>query len=588
MRFGRALWLTGDRKYGDVIRAQLDGWLTSNPPLVGINWASMLEVGFRSLSWTWALHCLLGDRGSRIGEPRTQNPDPRSPIPDPRSPWLVDLLIGLDRHLKHLERHLSYYFSPNTHLTGEALALYVAGAALPELAGSSRWVETGRRILVDEIGRQILPDGGHAERSTHYQRYTLDFYLLALLTARRVGDKSAAHAFEDAVSRLADFTRTIADDTGHLPLIGDDDGGMLWPLTGRACHDVRDSLAIAAAVLSRDELAPWRTTEEALWLLGPRVEVNRAAALQDAVNHSLVPPSRFLADTGYFVARDGRGGHAVFDAGRHGYLNAGHAHADALAVTLSVNGRPVLIDPGTSTYTMDPGLRDRMRSTSSHNTVTLDGRSQSTPAGPFHWRSQARTDVHGHGLADRFDWIEASHDGYEPARHRRTMVSTADDGWLIADEIIDGNPHTAAVSWHFDPAWEVERVAAGSLRLTHADGTSLWLLHDGGEAALFRGDVRTGLGWYAPVYGTLVPTWTARITREGQSPFAVITWIGSSDGIPRLTRLSLDEGVDAPSMAVRVDRNGRSTTFQLRPGTGTRPTVLDASPYGKELPLART
>ncbi len=43
-------------------------------------------------------------------------------------------------------------------------------------------VATGRRILLQEIDRQILADGGHAERSTHYQRYTLDFYLLALLT----------------------------------------------------------------------------------------------------------------------------------------------------------------------------------------------------------------------------------------------------------------------------------------------------------------------------------------------------------------------------------------------------------------------
>ena len=50
-------------------------------------------------------------------------------------PWLVDMLIALDRQLTHVERHLSYYFSPNTHLTGEALALYVVGTALPELAG---------------------------------------------------------------------------------------------------------------------------------------------------------------------------------------------------------------------------------------------------------------------------------------------------------------------------------------------------------------------------------------------------------------------------------------------------------------------
>ena len=48
--------------------------------------------------------------------------------------WLIDMLIALDRQLAHVAANLSYFFSPNTHLTGEALALYVVGTALPELA----------------------------------------------------------------------------------------------------------------------------------------------------------------------------------------------------------------------------------------------------------------------------------------------------------------------------------------------------------------------------------------------------------------------------------------------------------------------
>ena len=55
----RASWLTGDPRYQRAIVDRLDSWLAANPPLIGINWASMLEIGFRSLSWTWALHGLL-------------------------------------------------------------------------------------------------------------------------------------------------------------------------------------------------------------------------------------------------------------------------------------------------------------------------------------------------------------------------------------------------------------------------------------------------------------------------------------------------------------------------------------------------
>src|SRR4029077_4233897 len=127
-----------------------------------INWASMLELGFRSLSWLWALAFFADD--VHAGQPDG-------------SPWIVDLLLALDRQLTQVERNLSYYFSPNTHLLGEALALYVAGRSLPELAASPRREAVGRRILVAEIGRQIAADGGHCERSAHYHRYTLDFYL---------------------------------------------------------------------------------------------------------------------------------------------------------------------------------------------------------------------------------------------------------------------------------------------------------------------------------------------------------------------------------------------------------------------------
>src|SRR5205085_2607196 len=105
----------------------------------------MLELAFRSLSWVWAIHLFV------------------EPSADDETPWLVDLLVALDRQLSQIERNLSYYFSPNTHLLGEALALYVAGRVLPVLGASGRRAATGRRVLLAEMQRQIAADGGHCE-----------------------------------------------------------------------------------------------------------------------------------------------------------------------------------------------------------------------------------------------------------------------------------------------------------------------------------------------------------------------------------------------------------------------------------------
>jgi len=171
LALGRAYWLTGDDRYRRGCLVELASWLSDNPPLAGINWASMLEVGFRSLSWIWALEFFV--------EPSRDE-----------DPWTIDLLLGLDRQLTHVERNLSRYFSPNTHLLGEALALYVSGRVLPELVASPARAALGRSILLEELQRQVGADGGHLERSTHYHRYALDFYLLALAIARITHDQA--------------------------------------------------------------------------------------------------------------------------------------------------------------------------------------------------------------------------------------------------------------------------------------------------------------------------------------------------------------------------------------------------------------
>jgi hypothetical protein len=558
LQLGRALWLTGDARYGDRIVTELQDWLAANPPAMGINWASMLELGFRSMSWIWGLHFLLGAPASAA---------PRAAAP-PR-PWLVDIFVALDRQLTHVEQNLSIYFSPNTHLTGEALALYVAGVALPELAGSRRWRATGRRILLGEIDRQILADGGHAERSTHYHRYTLDFYLMALLTARRDGDSDAERRFTDAALRLAAFAHAMAGADGRLPLIGDDDGGMLWPFTGRECADVRDSLALAAAVLDRPDLAPWGVQEEAIWIAGPG-----GVARTDAVSASSrtgAVASRLFADTGYAVLRDARGDHAVFDVGQHGYMNGGHAHADALSMTLSLEGRAFLVDPGTATYTMDRRLRDRFRGSASHNTLTIDNESQARPSGPFHWETRAHATLHGWRSHPRLDWVEASHDGYGPIRHRRSVLRAGDSGWLLIDEVLGSGGHTAAAHFHVEPRWTLRTEGPGRLRAVHAQGGEAWMLYDADDVILAHGDETSGLGWYAPAYGAVVPAWTARMTRTADAPFAMITWIGTTPvdarNPPSMERLSPACEAGDVAVAVRVSAANRASVFVVCPSS---------------------
>ena len=554
LALGRAWWLTGRPVYRDVAVAQVSDWVAQNPPLTGINWASMLELGFRSLSWLWAIQFFADE----------DSPD--------EQPWLVDLLLALDRQLSHIEQNLSHYFSPNTHLLGEALALYVAGRTLPLLRRAERYADTGRTILLEQISRQIGKDGGHLERSTHYHRYTLDFYLLALATARTTQDP-AASGFEQVAARLSFAARLLADQNGRLPHIGDDDGGMLFPVCGRAADDLRDSLAVAAALVDRPDLRIGPAPEEAFWLLAhpvlkPALERIRTVPPADAVASAALP------DMGYYVSRSAAGDHLVIDAGQHGFANGGHAHADALALTLSVRGLPLLIDPGTGSYTTDVATRDRFRSSQLHNTVVVDGRSQSTPAGPFHWTHTAHGRAHIWRTNPGFDYLEASHDGYAPVQHRRHVLALHGDLLIVADLIEGAGSHDVQVHWHLDPQWSVH--LAGRHAVMRAAGERVELAVSDGILTRIHGSSEEAVGWHAPVYGRIEATSSLRVSTSGPAPLWIVSVFGMNPSnemfvVEQMPVWSQASAVTRP-LAVRITRAHSVDIFGL-----ATPATTDAN-----------
>lgn len=501
LTLGRASWLTGDPRFRDGFVAQLTDWIAHNPPLTGINWSSMLELAFRALSWTWAIEFFAEGRATR----------------DER-PWLVDLLLALDRQLEHISRNLSLYFSPNTHLTGEALALYAVSLALPELSRSPARIELGRTILLREAGRQILTDGGHAERSPHYHRYSTDFYLLALLVARAAGD-GAAPALEQTVRAQAEYLRIVADDRGRLPLLGDDDGGQLFGFGSRP-FEAAATLNAAASALHDARLAVGPPEPETLWILGSRPAAGREP--RTSGKSAAVWPSgaHLLGASGYFVNRVS-GSQLIFDVGTHGFLNGGHAHADALSVVATIEGDPVLVDPGTATYTVDAEMRDTFRSTPMHNALMLDGRDFARAAGPFHWSRVANARVLRRDAVDGVHLVQATHDGYGD-RHVRTVVTLPDAGWLVVDHVLAEDGAAAEAWWHLHPSW-TPSVHGGRVDLRHRrTGQRSGLAFAGGEIHEVQDP---GLCAFSPEYGRIEPAPVLRVTRTETRPFAMATFI---------------------------------------------------------------
>jgi len=411
----QAFLMTGRRDYLEEAFREIDSWIEANPFLRGINWASALEVAFRALSWSW-LWRFAGDR-----------------MPEPlRARFLTELY----RHGRFLELNLSIYFSPNTHLLGEAVALHALGTWFPEWPRSRRWRETGGRITAEEMQRQVRDDGCHFEQSIYYHVYALDFFLLHRVLA------GGSAGYDERLQRMAEFLQAVMGPSGMLPLIGDDDGGRLFHPYGDRTQFGRATMATCAALFQRPE---WLRTREdllpqAAWWLdtnGPDLQPTTAARFE----------SRVFRDSGFAVMASG-GTHILVKAGGFGEGSGGHSHSDALSLVVRLGDREILIDPGTFTYVADPAERDRFRGSAAHSTIAIDGRDQAVPAGPFRWRDKPAVKIRDWASNAERDSLDATC-AYGGFVHRRRILFAKPAALVIVDSVEGAaGEHRVEQFWH--------------------------------------------------------------------------------------------------------------------------------------------
>lgn len=512
VRLAQAYALSRDERYAKTAVRAIDHWIESNPAGFGINWASSLEVALRLISWTWVL-ALLGHSPSLAGDALTR------------------ILASIQAHGAHIHKYLSYYYSPNTHLTGEALGLFYAGTMFPEFAAAARWRATGAQILIAQADQQVQEDGVYFEQSTCYQRYTCEIYLHFLILAGRHGvavpERTRAH-----LHRMIEFLLTVRRPDGTVPAIGDADGGQLMPLVPRAADQYQGVFALGAAVFDRPDFA-WAAGElapEVLWLLG-HDGVNRY--LSAGCQAPTSAPSRIFKSGGYAVMRSNwqRDAHQlIMDVGPLGcHGTNGHGHADLLSIQCSIFGEPCLVDAGTYGYTAEPRWRDYFRGSAAHSTVTVDGRDQAGPAGPFRWQQRPRAQLRQWHSTPQFDLVDAEHDGYLAqgikVRHRRRVVFIKPDFWMLVDDLEGEGRHKAELAFQFAPM-PVSLDSGSWARAETATGATLWLapisntpLH----ASVKHGELQPPRGWHSADYGQREPAPCLIYSASAQLPARIVT-----------------------------------------------------------------
>ncbi len=406
----------------DWHQALIQRWITENPPAQGSGW-DPYPLSLRSVNWIkWQL------AGNTLDEAA---------------------IHSLAMQVRHLRKHLEFHLLGN-HLWANAKALVFAGCCF-EGREARLWLKAGLVLLQKELREQVLPDGGHFERSPMYHAIVLEDVLdLLQLSAFYPGllPGTLIDSLENTAAAMLYWLDAMTHPDGGIAFFND------------ATHEV-----------------------------APRFQdLYRYALSFDLSLMPLLPPALmnplYLSHSGYVVLRL-PGICLMADVAPIGPdYQPGHAHADTLSFELSLYGQRMIVNSGIDRYGCD-AERLRQRGTAAHSTVTVDGADSSEVWSGFRVARRARP----HGVSVGTEWqnqqISAWHDGYRrlPGRVSHQRQWEAAFGRLLVTDCMNGRFGEALARFYLHPAVTVEEVTARTCRLMANEvavaceviGGSLWV-----------------------------------------------------------------------------------------------------------------
>ena len=494
---------SGDTHYLLALRKLLDSWLTECPYPLGANWSSPVEHGIRLINWSIVWH-LIGGADS----PMFTSMEGKAL----KARWMTSIY----QHMRFASDNYSFYSSADNHLIGEAAGIFV-GAHTWDLWDESRLLRSrAKEILEAEMVKQFTADGANMEQSLCYHRFSLEFMLAAILAGEANGD-GFSDAFKSRMQLAIEFMAAMMDCNGRVPAIGDSDDGRVFAFVDDRASSPYESMLIAGAALlgspsltKKLQLLGKTHLVDRLWLTTRRGQGPAVCTISESELATHFPAGGYLIMGKFLHAQNEF--RITMDIGPLGSNRiAGHGHADALSLLVSIAGREFLVDPGTYCYNAAPALRHYFRGTGAHNTALIDGTDQSIYGGSFLWLRDVNTTTHHVSDDGMVVTIDASHDGYmrlaDPVKHTRTVVFRRHTlEILVEDRFECAKSHDCQLRWHFSPDCVLE-----------GDGATWTATRDIGklllsvEAENLNVDVMAGgdnppAGWYSNRFYEREPT----------------------------------------------------------------------------------
>ena len=392
-------WLEFSLIYGEwpdessILEPLIDHWIQYNHSFYGDGWHSY-TLSLRCRNWIWLFRC----------------------YPTLATPHRIQ---SLWQQLRWLQSHPEHANGGN-HWLENLTAIALCALQFDGYQATSMH-HRAMLLLEEELSSQILPDGGHEERSASYHILMLDRLVeLACVIADIKSERPIW--LVNAIDFMASWLRAVRFEGGIAPRFNDSAPDAAPHLDvvlcfadaylqqRTACSGLR-SMLLKASAASQAEFSPLRIP----------------------VIPSSSPVVTDLPSTGLTILRPGHAWELVFKCGQPCPLHLpGHVHSDQLSFELCFQGKWILSEAGTSTYSSGPE-RSYERSGAAHNLLQLG---QISPSGSISWvepvevwgafrAARKARPLHRHSgtFDDGSCFASGSHDGFNSigANHLRRV-----------------------------------------------------------------------------------------------------------------------------------------------------------------------
>ena len=364
--------LTKNKTYKKEAMAQLCDWLSVHPAYYGPGWRCGMNVAVRVANMVCATALLDLDLSDADD-----------------AEYLYLLKQSLVEHSRFIAMTLELWKEHN-HVTSELACMTMLNALFsdevsddPVTLENFGYERIAWYTLNKQADHQIWDDGFNFENSVSYHAYVIEMFLYPTMHAARIyGCKTAKDVREfltqrfhyspevfEKIRSMARVLKLITQPDGTIPYIGDADLGRFveWEHRKKSCADMRFLSCVCAVLFDDATLLPVCVRDEDF--------ISAYAFFDDAkiLKPLPSPTSKALTDVGLTIlSRDNF--HCVFKAGSTtNHADCGHTNNDSLAITLCVDDKYIVVDPGTYTYTGDMTWRAKLRSINAHSTVVVDG-----------------------------------------------------------------------------------------------------------------------------------------------------------------------------------------------------------------------